>query len=100
VLKKGLTVKITAGKPVAISVSASVDSSTARKYKLGKRKTRVTALVRKNLGAGTTAVKLKLSSKARKRLAKAKRVPFIVAGTGSFPRGTRVELDWVGSIKR
>ena len=99
-LKKGLTVKITAGKPLAITVSASVDRTTARKYKLGKRQTRVTSLVRKNLGAGTTAVKLKFTSKARTRLAKAKRVPFIVAGTGTFPRGTQVELDWVGSIKR
>ena len=99
-LKRGLTITITTSKPASVKAWVVVDRSTARRYRLGKRPTRITAIPRKATAAGANKLVLKFSSSARKRLAKAKRVPITVLSTGAFPRGTPIDLDYVTSLKR
>lgn len=100
VLKRGLALKVTSNRPIALRLAASVDSRTARRYKLGKRRTRISAINRNSLVAGTTTVRLRITSAARKRLARAKRVVVDVGGRGTMPRGTEFPLGWHGSVRR
>lgn len=100
VLKRGLVLKLTSTRPLRISLSASVDARTARRYKLGRRRTRISGIVRRTTQAGARTATLTITSAARRRLAKAKHVPVEVSGTATFPRGTRESLGWRGTLAR
>ena len=100
VRKRGLSVRVTATKPAVVRLAASVDAKTARKYKLGRRATRVTANVRKPVGAGTATVVLKLTAKARRALARAGSIRLTITGNGTFPRGTKISLNARTTLKR
>ena len=99
-LKKGVAVTVVATKPGAVRLWVTIDGPTAKRYGLGRKVTRITASSKWTLRAATNKLRLKLTSKARKRLAKAKRLPITVLGAGSFVRGTPIEVDAVATLRK
>jgi hypothetical protein len=96
---KGLAVKLDASEPAALSLELSVDKKTAAALKLGRRAV-VVGKLSVRVGAGPRTVRVKLTSKARKALNRARKVKLTLAGSARDDAGNTGPIKGSLTLKR